>query len=105
VCQPDTSDRAADEFHQRFTGGERGDGHAPADDLAQAGDVGGDLKDGLHAPPCHAEARHDLVENEQTAVLVAELPQALKKAGLWRDIAHVARERLDDDGSDAAAMI
>ncbi len=78
-------------------------GEAAADDLAQGGQVGGDLEPGLGAAEGHAEAGDDLVEDEQGAVLVAESAQAFQEAGLGEHAAHVAGHGLHDDAGHLVA--
>src|SRR5260370_23547926 len=59
----------------------------------------------LRPPKRDAEAGHDLVEDQQRAALVADLPQTLQESLRRRDTAHVAGDRLDDDGGDVVAML
>ncbi len=52
-----------------------------------------------------AEAGDDLVEDQQDAVLVADLAQALEVALRRRQHAGRARHRLDDDGRDGGGVV
>ena len=52
-----------------------------------------------------AEAGHHLVEDQQRAVLVGERAQRREEAGIGRDEARVADDRLDDDRGDAAGVL
>ena len=70
--------------------------HAAADDLAIGDQVGMDAIVALGAARREAEARDDLVENEQRAVGVAQTPECLQKSRLGRHHAHVGRHRLHD---------
>jgi len=71
--------------------------HAAANDFAQANKVGPDAIAPHGAVRRHPEARHHLIDNQQCAVLVAAFPQGFEKSRRWRDAAHIARHRFDDD--------
>ena len=99
-------DRAggADHFHQLVAGRVGADRQAAADDFAQAGDVRLDVIAHLRAAPGDAEAGHHFVEQQQRAVLVAQLAQALQISGGGQDHAHVSRDRLDDEAGDLVGV-
>jgi hypothetical protein len=80
-------------------------GHAAADDLAETDEVRGDAVAGVRAAEGDAKARHDLVEDQQRAVLAAQRAQPLEVARSRRDAAHVAGDRLDDDRRDLAGVV
>ncbi len=84
---------------------ESADGHAAADDLAEGGEIGFDPVQGLGAAERDAETGHDLVENQQAAVVVAAAAQGREKPGQRRHAVHVARYRLDDDSGNALAVL
>ncbi len=52
-----------------------------------------------------AEGRDDLIEDQQDAVCIADLPQPLEIADRRRQDTGRARDRLDDDGRDVAAVV
>ena len=79
--------------------------HAAADDLAEAGEVGGNAVVSLRTTQGHAEAGHHLVEDQQHAMLAAQLAQCLEIARLRRDAVHVACDRLDDEAGDVLAFL
>lgn len=78
--------------------------HAAADDLAQAGEVGGDAVERLSATQPHAEAAHHFVENQHRAVRGAQLAQRLQEVARAAHEIHVAGDRLDDHRGDFAAL-
>ena len=84
-------------LHQLGATAEGRERQTAADDLAEDGQVGQDAVALLRAAARDAEAGDHLVEDEQRAGRVAQLPQRLEEAGLRRNDAHVARDRLDDD--------
>jgi len=69
-----------------------------AQDLAQRGQVRPDPIHLLRPARGQAEARHDLVEDQDRAVLVTERAQILQEPRQRRDTSHVAGHRLDNDG-------
>ena len=80
------------------------DRQAAADDFAEAGEVGGDLLQLLHAATGEAEAGHDLVEDEQGIVGGGYLADVLEVPGIGLDEADVADVRLEDDAGDLAGV-
>ena len=56
-----------------------------ADNLAKAGDVGVDVIEGLAAALSAAEAAHNLVADEQSAVLLRQRAYCLKEAVVRQD--------------------
>ena len=58
----------------------------------------------LHAAAGEAEAGHDLVEDEQGAVLCGDLADILKVAGVGLDEADIAAIGLDDDAGNLARV-
>ena len=89
--------------HDVAPAAEHADGHAAADDLAERGEVRLDAVELLRAALRDAEAGHDLVEDQDRAVLRAFLAQGLEEARHRRDAVHVAGDRLDDDARDVRA--
>ena len=66
---------------------------------------GADLRALLHAAARDAAAGHDLVEDRDRAVLLAEANDRLEEARLRRNDAHVADDGLDDDRGDLLAAL
>jgi hypothetical protein len=91
--------------HQVAAAAEGAGRQAAADHLAEGGQVRPDAEQLLGAAPGHPEAGHHLVEDEERAVAVAQRAQPLEIAGLRRHQAHVAGDRLDEDGGDLAAAL
>ena len=78
----------------------RADRQAAADDLAEAGQIGPDAEERLRAAGRRAEAGDHLVEDQQDAVRVQRSRRPVEEAVGGRHDAHVAGDRLDDDGGD-----
>ena len=58
------------------------------------------------APPrATRKAGHHFVEDQQGAVLRAQLAQDLQESRAWRNAVHVAGDRFDDDAGDLAALL
>ena len=93
-----------DLFHQRARARVRADRHAAANDLAKGDQIGTHAEVFLRAARRKAEARDDLVKDQEAAVLVAQVAQALQKAVLRRHNAHVRRDRLDDHRRDLSRV-
>ena len=91
-------------FHDLALAAERAHRQTAADDLAEAGQVGFDLVELLCAAEGDAEAGHDLVEDQDDAVLIADLTQPFEETRLRRHAAHVPRHRLNDDAGDLLAF-
>ncbi len=72
-------------------------GQAPADDLAERGEVGLDVVEALSATQRDAESGHDLVEDEKGTVFTGNLAQAFEKAWRGRDGSGVSDDGLEDD--------
>ena len=68
--------------------------HTAADNFAIGHKIGTDTIVLLGAAGCQTEAGNDLVKNEKRAAFVTQLSQALQKAGLGRNNAHVCGNRL-----------
>src|SRR2546423_7827863 len=81
------------------------DGKAAADDLAERGDVRTHVVKLLRAAACEAKASHHLIEDEKRAVPCRYLTHLLQVAFVRRDAAHVADDRLDDDGGNVRAVL
>mmetsp|Transcript_8138 Transcript_8138/g.20250 ORF Transcript_8138/g.20250 Transcript_8138/m.20250 type:complete len:478 (+) Transcript_8138:194-1627(+) len=77
---------------------------AAADDLAKGGEVGLDAPVLLRAAVRDAEARHHLVEDEERALLLGELTQALEELLVGDDEARVAHHRLEDHAGHLALV-
>ena len=95
--------RRRDFFHDVATSAVRADRHAAADDLAERRQVRRDAVQRLRAAERDAEAGHHFVENQQRAVLRAQLAQTGEIAVARRDAIHVAGDGLDDETGDAVA--
>ena len=79
----------------------RADGQPAADHLAERRQVGRDAVQRLRAARSDAEAGHHLVEDQQRAVRRrVSSRQPFEEARPRQDEAHVAGDRLDDDGGD-----
>ena len=90
-------------LHDGFPGHDQADGHAASEALGQRHDVGRDTEvlGGEHlASP--ADAALHFVEDQQDAVAVAEIPQALKKAVGRYQITALALKRLDENAGHLA---
>ena len=100
-------DRAArrDLRHQVATAAVGADRHAAADDLAERAQVRRDAVALLRAAERDAEAGHHFVEDQQRAVLRAQLAQVLQVAVARQDAVGVADDRLDDQAGDLAADV
>ncbi len=79
--------------------------HTAADDLAEGGEVGPHVVIGLGAAQAQAEPGNDLVEDQQGAVLVAQLPQPLEEALLRGHHSHIRCHRLHDDAGDLVRVL
>ena len=90
-------------FHDLALAAVAAHGEASADDLAERGQVRGDAESLLRAAGGDAEAGDDLVEDEQRAVLCAQVAQSLKKAVLGQDETHVSGHGFHDDAGDVFA--
>ena len=53
----------------------------------------------------YAETGHDLVEDQDRAMRIAELAQPLQKTGLGCDQVHVTGDRLDDDAGNFIRLV
>src|SRR5205823_15133297 len=73
-----------------------------AQDFSQTGQIGQHMEALLRAAKRDAKTADHLVEDQDRAVLARDLAQVLKKTGVGRDDAHVARDWLDDHGRDLA---
>ena len=83
--------------------------HAAADHLAEHAQVRREAGDGLRvqalrAAEGDAEAGHHLVEDEQRAVLAAQLAQAAHEGHGGAHEVHVAGDRLDDHAGEFGAV-
>ena len=77
----------------------------PADDLAQAGQIGLDPIMGLRPAGTDAKTGNHLVEYEHDILFIGDLPQSLQKACARQDSAHISGDWFDDNGGDLAAII
>ncbi len=77
------------------------DRQATADHLAEAGEIRAHVVLGLRPTRADPEAGDHLVEDEERADTVARCPKSGEKPGRRCHDAHVRRDRLDDDRSDA----
>ena len=75
-------------------------GESAADDLAEGGEVGGDVVELLGPAEGDAEAGHDLVEEEESAVGCGDFAKAFEVARVRRDGAGVSDDGFDDDAGD-----
>ena len=81
-----------------------GQWEAPAEDLAEAREVGCQSEAVLRPAQTEAEPGDDLVEDEQGARLGAPPAQVIEEAVVRRDEPHVGRDALDDDRGDLAGV-
>ena len=79
-------------------------GNPPADDLAQARNVGKDPVHRLRAAGVDAEAGYYLVEDQQSPVFAGQFTQSLEKPWRGFDHAHIPGHGLDDHGRDLVAV-
>ena len=86
-----------DQVHQVGPAAVCGDGQATADDLPEHREVGADSESLLGAARCHTEAGDHLVEDQERAVAVAQVPQTREEPLCRSNHAGVAGDRLDDD--------
>ena len=76
------------------------DRQTAADHFPQRRQIGANAEQCLSAAGVHAKPRHHFIENEQRAVISRDLAERGEKAlGRW-NAAHIAGDRLDDDGRD-----
>ncbi len=103
---PGLVDRAlrCHELHEIGTAPEGRDGEPSADHLAERDQIRLDAVALRGASARGAESRHHLVEDEERAVMVAELPQARKEVRPGRDHTHVSEDRLEDHRGDPARL-
>ncbi len=80
------------------------EGHAAADDLAEARHVRLEPVALLGAALRDARPGHHFVEDRDGAVRAAEVDDRLEETGARRDETHVARDGLDNDGCDARPL-
>ena len=97
-------------FHDLAAGTECRHGHAAADDLAHHGDVGRKAFDflgvqALGAAQGDAKARHDLVIDQQRAMLAGQLADATGEVHRGAHKVHIAGNRLHDDAGNVAAHL
>lgn len=89
-----------DEVHGGGGAAVGGSGQAAADDFAEGGQVGGDAVALLGAAGREPEAGHDLVEEQQGAVLAGQFAEALEVSGIGGNETHVAGDRFEEYGRD-----
>ena len=87
-------------LHDVGSSAEGSAGQTAADDLAEGGEVGLDGVDLLGATEGETEAGHDLVEDQESAVLGGEVAEALEVARVGGDGSGVADDWLHDDAGD-----
>ena len=93
-----------EQIHQPGGADDSGEGEAAADDLAEGGDVGADIDELLISVVAESEAGDDLIEDQDGAVLGAEVAETLEEGGALGEEAVVGGQRLDDGGGDLRAM-
>jgi hypothetical protein len=87
----------SERLHDLRAAADGADGEPPADDLAERGHVRLDAELALGAgEPPDAEAGDHLVEDQESAVLVTELPEPFVVAVDGVDDTLVRQDRLDD---------
>ena len=91
-------------IHDVGSPAKRAHGQTATDDFSEGGEIGCDAFELLHAAESEAESRHDFVEDEQRAVLGAELADGGEVAGLGGDEADVADVGFEDDAGDLIGM-
>ena len=77
--------------------------HAAADNLPEGRQIGLDAVQTLRAVDAHAESRHDLVHNQERAMLLGLCGKRLQELGLRGNDAHVAGHRFNDDARNLVA--
>ena len=97
-------------LHDLSASAECGSGQSPADDLAEREEVRGPVLAVLVAQSpvaglVHTEAREDLVEDHQGAVVLRETPDLSVELVRRGDHAHVAGGGLGDDGGDLSRVL
>ncbi len=94
------------ELGHQFGGAAEGtDRQSTADDLAEAGQVGGDSEPFLGAPGGEAKSGHDLVKDEECPMAVGDGAECFQVPGLWKNDAGISDDRLDDDRGNFAGKI
>ena len=76
-----------------------------ADYLAEAGDIGIDVIEGLAAALSAAEAAHNLITDKESTILFSDRTHAFQEAFVRKYKAHVARSRLHDNAGDFFATL
>ena len=102
-CLIDGAERG-EMIHDLGAASECPDGEASSDDLSQGGEVGSNSVNFLSASGGKAESGHDLVEDEQGAMLATELLDRLQIAWLRQVKACIGRDGLEDDAGDFGAL-
>ena len=73
-------------------------GQSTSDDFTKTGKIWTDAITLLSPSSSNAESGHHLVDDKEGPVLPAEVPEALEIASCRRNAAHVAGNRLQNDG-------
>src|SRR5260221_2157826 len=60
---------------------------------------------GLCAAERYAKARHNLIENQQRAMMASHTPQPLQIAGFWQHEPHIANDWFEDHRRNFAGML
>lgn len=94
-----------EEVHQVGAATDRADGGSVGDGLAQGGEVGSDAGDLLPAADVVAEARDDLVEDQDAAGPGGLLAERGEELLVREEGTDVVRDGLDDDGGDVGAVL
>ena len=92
--------RRRHEPHQIFAAAVRADRQPAADDLSQGRQIRDDAAPCLRAARSDAKTGDHFVEHQHDPVSRADVAQALQKARLRQNDAHVAGDRLDDQRGD-----
>jgi len=80
-CPLDRRDERRELFHDVAPAAEGTHRHAAADDLAEGGEVGPHAIELLRAAESDSKSRHDLVEDQERAGLIAHLSQGFEETG------------------------
>ena len=94
-----------DELHDLAPAAVGADRQPAADHLPERRQIRRDPVERLRAARVHAEAGHDLVEDEQRAVRGGELAQPLEEARGREHEPHVPDDRLEDHGRDLVVAL
>ena len=93
-----------DEVHDFAAGAESAERKAAADGFGEANHVWLDAEEFRGAAPGELRAGFDFVEDEQSAVFIAKIAEALEEAGLRKAEADVHENGFENDGGDLSGI-